>query len=98
MRNISHQRFLKALIKCLNKQADFQDAPEESLESNQENKSMRRDNPDLLSDTNHTVLIKEDKKIGVQSQAKVIHVPTKKKHTFVKPDPDQIAEARERKK
>ena len=80
-------------------QADFQDAPEESLESNQENKSMRRDNPDLLSDTNHTVLIKEDKKIGVQSQAKVIHVPTKKKHTFVKPDPDQIAaEARAREK
>lgn len=41
---------------------------------------MRRDNPDLLSDTNHTVLIKENKKIGVQAQAqaKVIHVLTKK--------------------
>ncbi len=62
--------------------ANFQDAPKECLESNQTEEFTQIDNSDLLSDTNHTVQIKENKQIGVQVQAKTIHLPTKKKTTF----------------
>ena len=80
-------------------QADFQDAPGESLESNQENESMQINHLNLLSDTNHTVLNKENKQIRVQARAKTINAATKKKHSFVKPDPDQVvAEARAKEK
>ncbi|MDD2945171.1 MAG: hypothetical protein PHG15_05035 [Acinetobacter sp.] len=80
-------------------QADFQDAPGETLESNQENESVQINHPNLLSDTNHTVLIKENKQIRTHKRAKTINAATKKKHSFVKPDPDQVvAEARAKEK
>ena len=44
-------------------QADFQDAPGESLESNQENESVQINHPNLLFDTNHSVLIKKNNQI-----------------------------------
>lgn len=71
--------------------ANFQDAPGKSLESNQEHDSMQINNPSLTSDTNHTVQIKEDEQNRVLAQEKVIYISPKKKHIFVKPDPDQIA-------
>lgn len=70
------------------KQADFQDAPEESLESNQENEFTQINTPELLSDKNHTVLIKDNKQI--RARAKVIHVTTKKKHTVLIKENKQI--------
>lgn len=80
-------------------QADFQDAPGESLESNQENESVQINHPNLLFDTNHSVLIKKNKQIRVQARAKTINALIKKKHGFVKPDPDQVvAEARAKEK
>lgn len=80
-------------------QADFQDAPGETLESNQENESVQINHPNLLSDTNHTVLIKENKQIRTHKRAKTINAATKKMHSFVKPDPDQVvAEARAKEK
>lgn len=72
-------------------QPNFEDVPERSENSNQEKELIDMDNLDSVSDTNHTVLIKENKQIGRQVQAKVIHVPTRKKHTFIKPDSDQLA-------
>jgi len=78
-------------------QPNFEDFPERSENSNQEKELIDMDNLDSVSDTNHTVLIKENKQIGRQAQAKVIHVVPRKKHTFVKPAPDQLAaEAKER--
>src|SRR5690606_6304611 len=80
-------------------QADFQDDPGKSLESNQEHDSMQINNPSLTSDTNHTVQIKEDEQNRVLAQEKVIYISPKKKHAFVKPDPVQIAaEARAKSK
>lgn len=80
-------------------QADFQDAPGKSLESNQEHNSMQINNPSLTSDTNYTVQIKEDEQNRVLAQEKVIYISPKKKHAFVKPDPVQIAaEARAKSK
>lgn len=70
------------------KQADFQDAPEESLESNQENEFTQINTPELLSDKNHTVLIKDNKQI--RARAKVIQVTTKKKHTVLIKENKQI--------
>ncbi len=52
---------------------------------------MQINNPSLTSDTNHTVQIKEDEQNRVLAQEKVIYISPKKKHIFVKPDPDQIA-------
>ena len=80
-------------------QANLQDTYEESPASNQENESMQINHLNLLSDTNHTVLNKENKQIRVQARAKTINAATKKKHGFVKPDPDQVvAEARAKEK
>ena len=80
-------------------QADFQDAPGKSLESNQEHDSMQINNPSLTSHTNHILQIKEDEQNRVLAQEKVIYISPKKKHAFVKPDPVQIAaEARAKSK
>lgn len=80
-------------------QANFQDAPEENLESNQEKESAQVDGLDIVLDAKHTVQPKENKQIGRQVQAKVIHIPAKKKHLFSRPDPEQLAaEARAKKK
>lgn len=80
-------------------QVNFQDAPEENLESNQEKESAQVDGLDTVLDAKHTVQTKENKQIGRQVQAKVIHILAKKKHLFSRPDPEQLAaEARAKKK
>lgn len=71
--------------------SNFQDALGKILESNQEHDPMPINTPNLTFDANHTVQIKESEQKKVLAKEKVIYITPKKKHAFVKPDPDQIA-------
>lgn len=71
--------------------SNFQDALGKILDSNQEHDPMPINTPNLTFDANHTVQIKESEQKKVLAKEKVIYITPKKKHAFVKPDPDQIA-------